>query len=525
MFNDNPDFFPTPKELVFKMLDKLNEENKHTIGGIRYILEPSAGKGNIIKYYKEYYDKQYSSYWSGKNRAEKDLTFDAIELDENLRNLLRGKGVNLVHDDFLTYEPQRFYDLIIMNPPFSDGDKHLLHAITNIQSRIGGKILCLLNAETLKNPYTNIRRDLLNKIKQYNGYIEYIDNAFSDAERETDVETAFVYIDVPMQKDETIFERHFKRDNPDIQVDNFQALLPKMSKLQQLVFECDMLKKSTIELFTEKMRVNKLLNNFGITFNISICETSYKAEPLTINEFINSANLKYWNKFIEETDFKKKLPSKLRDNFNYNMERQKDITFNMENVHYFYEQLIKSIPKSYEETVAKIFDDLTNKWSYTDSLWNKSVHYYDGWRTNNCYKVVGKSIIPYSTNYLYRVPDVLIDLNIIFNNIQGKQYNIDNKEVIDAIKNYEKDIDTEHFLLDSYKKGTIHIKYKDKKALEIFNILAGRSKNWLPPDFGQKKYTDMDEKEKQLVKEFGLSLQEYTLITLENNVNYLKLLN
>jgi hypothetical protein len=520
MFTQNDNFFPTPKELVFKMLDKLNEENKHSIGGIKYILEPSAGKGNIIEYYKEYYDKQYSSYWSGKNRAEKDLTFDAIELDENLNSLLRGKGISVVHNDFLTYEPQRFYDLIIMNPPFDNGDKHLLKCL-EIQSRIGGKILCLLNAETLKNPYTNTRRGLLNKIKQYNGQIEYIENAFSEAERETDVETAFIYIDVPMQKDETIFERHFKRDNPDIQVDNFQALLPKMTKLQQLVFECDMLKKSTIELFTEKMRVNKLLNDFGIAFNIGICETGYKAEPLTVNEFINTANLKYWNKFIEETDFKKKLPSKLRDNFNYNMERQKDIAFNMENVHYFYEQLIQSIPKSYEETVAKIFDDLTNKWSYTDSLWNKTTHLYDGWKTNNCYKVVGKSIIPYSTNYLYRVPDVLIDLNIIFNNIQGTQYNIDNKDIIDAIKRCEKNIETEHFLLSSFKKGTIHITYKDKRALDQFNILAGKGKNFLPPDFGQKKYSDMDENEKNLVKEFGLTVPEYDALGVTNN--YLRL--
>lgn len=103
MFTTNDQFYPTSKELVFKMLDKIKE-----IRGFKYILEPSAGKGNIIEYYKEYYNNQYSNkFWSGNNRAEKDLVFDVIELDENLANLLRGKGLNLVHDDFLTYEPDR----------------------------------------------------------------------------------------------------------------------------------------------------------------------------------------------------------------------------------------------------------------------------------------------------------------------------------------------------------------------------------------------------------------------------------
>lgn len=44
MFIDNKNFYPTPKSLVFKMLDKLNEENHYTTSAIKYILEPSAGK-------------------------------------------------------------------------------------------------------------------------------------------------------------------------------------------------------------------------------------------------------------------------------------------------------------------------------------------------------------------------------------------------------------------------------------------------------------------------------------------------
>lgn len=515
MFTDNKNFYPTGKELVFKMLDKIDK-----FQSIKYILEPSAGKGNIIAYYKDYYIENCRRYMSNIKDVNKYITFDAIELDENLNNLLRGKGINVVGEDFLTFEPQRFYDLIIANPPFENGVSHALGYI-RLQERIGGKVLCLINAETLKNPYSNQRKELLSLIEKYNGEIEYIQNAFSDSERKTDVETALIYINVPMQKDESIFERHFKRDNPDMDIDNFQALLPKMTKLQSLVLECDMVKKATTELFKEKMNINKLLSGFGISSGVSICDDTTTPKPLSINDYLDNTNLQYWNKFVEETDFKKKLPSKLRDNFNCNMEKQRNISFNMDNIHYFYEQLIQAIPKSYEENVAKVFEDLTYKGYYSDTMWNSNIYLYSGWKTNSCYKINKKSIIRYYGDYLYRVPDTLKDLNIIFNNIQAENYDIDNRDVIEAIKKCEKNIDTPHFYLSSYKKGTIHITYKDKKALEIFNILAGKGLNALPPDFGQKKYSDMNQEEKKLVVEFGLSVQEYNALGVTNN--YLRL--
>lgn len=519
MFTDNDQFYPTSKDLVFKMLDKISED-KYSLASIKYILEPSAGKGDIVQAYREYYNNKYSNhYWSSK-KADEELKFDVIELDNNLSSLLRGQKYNVVWDDFLTFDPPRFYDLIIMNPPFQNGADHLLRAI-QIQERVGGKILCLLNAETIKNPYSNQRKHLINLIEKYNGYIEYIENAFSDAERETDVETAMVYINVPMTNTETMFEKEFKRDNPDIHVDNLQSLMPTMNKLEKLVFEFNLVKNSSIELFKEHMRLKKLLDGFGIQSTLNICDDKVHADKLTVNEYINKLTLSYWDKFIQETDFRNRLPSKLRDNFNCNIEKQKDIAFTIENVKYFYEELINSIPQSYEETVARIFNELTNEHCYTESVWNKTVHYFTGWKTNKAWKIEGKNIIPCYHGYMYRIPDTLKDLNIVFENISGIKDNIDNKDIIDAITKYEKNIETKHFILDSYKKQTLHITYKNKDHLRMFNILAGKGLNFLPPDFGKKKYSDMNDKEKNLVKEFGLTVQEYNTLSVTNN--YLRL--
>lgn len=505
MFKDNKNFYPTPTNIIRKMLEKIDTKL------IRYILEPSAGSGSIIDYYAKYYEIHNGRYIEYKKKPQDYYMFDAIEIDNDLTDLLKGKGINVIWDDFLSFQPQRFYELILANFPFDRGCDHLLKAI-EIQERIGGKIVCLLNAETIKNPYSNNRKTLIHLLEKYNAEIEYIQNAFSEAIRETSVEVALIYINIPMKDNETMFEREFKRDNPEINFRDIQAVTTNKNKLETLIFECELIKKSGIELFKEKLKIDSLLEGMNLKSKLRICDDSYKAEILSINSFISKIDLEYWNKFINETDFKNRLPSKLRNNFSYNMEKQKDIPFNMENVRYFYEQLIKSIPRSYEETVAQVFDSITSKHYYSDREWEKNIHCYSGWKSNNGFKINKKCIIScYNNGWMYSLPETLTDLNIIFENISGEKDDLhkNNGELLSKIKSYGKNIETKFFILDAYKKNTLHITFKNQEYLNQFNILAGKGKNTLPPDFGSKSYSDMTKEEKALVPLLGITPEQY----------------
>lgn len=97
-------FFPTPIELAKKII-KLAEITPDDI-----CLEPSAGMGNIAQFMPN---------------------CDVIELHEDNRKTLIDKGFNLVHDDFLTFIPEKKYTAIVMNPPFSKGQdiEHVTKAI------------------------------------------------------------------------------------------------------------------------------------------------------------------------------------------------------------------------------------------------------------------------------------------------------------------------------------------------------------------------------------------------------------
>ena len=178
------DYYPTPQNIIDKMLCDLD------FTMIKSILEPSAGSGNIVEALKQ---KE-----GCKTRYCTKVCYDidCIESDQNLQHILKGKNFRVVHNDFLTYDTMKEYDAIIMNPPFANGCKHLLKAL-EMQRRNGGAVVCLLNAETLKNPCTNDRLDLKQKLEEYSAKIEFIEDAFLDAERKTSVEVALIKVQLP----------------------------------------------------------------------------------------------------------------------------------------------------------------------------------------------------------------------------------------------------------------------------------------------------------------------------------------
>jgi Methyltransferase small domain len=93
------------------------------------ILEPSAGQGAIVDGIKAAMQEL-----SRCDDEAIDYTLDLVEIDPLQCRILNYKGYEVQETDFLTYQPRKSYDLIIMNPPFAvTGDKqaymtHIYHA-------------------------------------------------------------------------------------------------------------------------------------------------------------------------------------------------------------------------------------------------------------------------------------------------------------------------------------------------------------------------------------------------------------
>lgn len=175
----NKDFYSTPYEVIAKMVFHVEHILQQRVCKV---LEPSAGKGNICDYIVKHYgiDKRFIT------ALETDIELKAILADKDYISRYR------MHDetgDFLTHRKGK-YELILMNPPFSTGDKHLFHAWDILEK---GERVCLLNKETYDNPYTKSRMRLRNIIDDY-GTVEYLGQCFKGSERTTDVEVLLVHL-------------------------------------------------------------------------------------------------------------------------------------------------------------------------------------------------------------------------------------------------------------------------------------------------------------------------------------------
>lgn len=96
------EFYPTPTDVLEMM--QLDCKGK-------IILEPHAGFGHIVEYCK--------------NQGAKEVI--AIEINERCRHILRSK-CQIIGEDFFQCKPEDIshIDTIIMNPPFSNAEKHFL---------------------------------------------------------------------------------------------------------------------------------------------------------------------------------------------------------------------------------------------------------------------------------------------------------------------------------------------------------------------------------------------------------------
>ncbi len=61
--------------------------------------------------------------------------------------------------------------------------------------------MCILNAETLKNPYTKERKLLVRKLEELGAVVEYYQSAFCPCPNRTDVEVAVIKVSIPQAED------------------------------------------------------------------------------------------------------------------------------------------------------------------------------------------------------------------------------------------------------------------------------------------------------------------------------------
>jgi hypothetical protein len=510
LFTDNKDFYPTPRELFYQLMD-----GRRFLHG--KILEPSAGKGDLIKHIKEFCV-----------RTEPDI--DAIEFDPRLVNLLMGEGIDVVWNDFLTYETFKEYDYIIMNPPFSNGVDHVLKALEIAENQLSRcEIYAILNKETLANAYSAKRQDLLRKLDKHNAKVRFVKGAFSQAERKTDVEVALIHVKVEKTGagksiyDEIPFEGVGSDDKVElstalstfVKTNEIQA---KLNDIERLVLEYETacrLTKEAYKAIKDKESFFSYIGEVNKREGESVSPFSYVASKdytaADLNKELDRLRREYWQLILDTDEFAELLTNEARQELNKRLSLAQKMEINLPNIKMLLTAINYNRKDMLIESVVSIFKKITR---YHMNQYSANIHYYNGWKTNDAYKINKKIIIPikyefdswdFADSYDRISYDVRNFIDDIIKAFQLLDPSV--KGEFTALNNQEFECDILRFKM--FKNGNIHVWFKDLKLLNKLNYLCGSHFAWIP---SEEEVRTNEKAREFVVREFGEDALEITLL-------------
>lgn len=512
------EFFPTPHDLVLSMLNKVN------FSAVTTVLEPSAGKATLA-----------NAVLAQKKYGMNDFDVDVIEIDPNLQVILKSYNHRLIHDDFLTFKSYKKYDLIIMNPPFSNGEKHLNKALDLIEYS-GGQLVCLLMDSSIRNPYTNERKALATRLKELNADISFFDSPFASAEVKTSVDVAMIYVNVPKKVNESIILNHLKAEERfnDSSYKETNELI-KGNLIEGLIEQCSFEISCGVKLINDMNYLNRYMfdaplfenkRQSGSRYSNNRLEITSNGQKTDVNSFVNATRLKYWKSLFDSDEFETLLTNDLRSKYSNTLNDLANYDFSLFNITQIKGDLRKLMSVSIEDTIINLFDEFSRKHSFDQ--FSKNIHLYNGWKTNKAWKINKKIIIPLNaTNWhndelridYYTVINKLLDIEKVMNYLDVScSENIDLKSTLEKAQesNQFRKIKLKHFMVTFYKKKTCHIEFTNLKALDKFNIFGSQKKGWLPPSYGSKKYFELMAAEREIIDSFE-GQEHYDLVCTNSN--------
>lgn len=486
-------FYPTPKALAKKAWAKFKGKD------VVRLLEPSAGDGALLKPWLE--ENQY--HW-GKSRC---ALVDCIEIDLSKHPLLRDQGMNVVGIDFMSFSGAAIYSHIIMNAPFQEGVKHVLKGWEIL---FDGELVAIINAESIKNPFSAERKMLISLIEQF-GSVEFLEDEFMspEADRKTSVEIALIHLE-KKSNFEMDFLSGLKADSMTSsglaggfqefkEVAVHQGLIENtvtafnaaVKAAREVVFSAAKARYYVGLLGNTMESVRSQENNFDPRQGNANLETVRKDMQERYDDLKNRA----WTAILHSTQVTTRLSSKAQQRLESEFENVKQLEFTEANIYAFILGLINKQSEINLEMVCDTFDSITKH--HTENR-----VYFRGWKSNDRHRTAAfkvkmtRFVIPgHGDAGWRRSPDwdtcrFLADFDKVFSMLDGRKEPEVSLEwafntYYDELKQGER-ISTSYFDVRFYKGiGTIHFFPKDKKLIDRFNRLVGRSRHWLPQE-GEK---------------------------------------
>lgn len=457
----NKDFYPTPESVVYTMLQGVEVAGKT-------VLEPSAGKGDIINVLNDLGAKEVLS----------------CEINSELAAIVKTKS-NFLKSDFLqvTKEEVSHVGIIVMNPPFSADEKHILHAWELAPD--GCDIVALCNSNTVSNKYSRVRRELSAIIENYGSVIS-LGDCFKDSERGTSVDVSLIRLRKPSTDYAREFNGFFTDDDEYQHQENglmtYNAIRDIVNRYVEAVKTWDAASASI-----------ERLNGFtsGV-FGELVIGFHRDETALTRESFKKEMQKRGWNWVISKMNLEKMVTSKVRERINNFVETQIQYPFTMRNIYHMIDMVIQTREENMNIAIEEIFDSVTKH--HHENRYN-----LEGWKTNSHYLLTRKFIFPYlfeHNSYGWKYDKVNTAYNSNFDRVEdlvkalcfitGKDYDPTNSLRDFYNKEPKKEwgewYEWGFFRVKAYKKGTGHFEFIDEDLWAMFNQRVAKIKGFPLPE-------------------------------------------
>ena len=497
----NKDFYPTPRKVVETML-----ENEQIIGSV--VLEPSAGKGNIVKVLQEF----------GANQI---LTCEIIE---EFQPFL-AKNSTFLKPDFMdvTAAEVAHVQFIIMNPPFSKDIEHIHHAY-NIAPP-GCTIISLCNSAKLNNRYYDrwyyiqMKKDARNgddtelekfrketdrkqkfqKLVEDHGFETKLYDCFTEAERKAQVEVSKIVLfkegnedglDFDVYMDHTMDENGSGKDG----LISYNEVRECVNRYVAAVNKFNGMYKTISDM-------NTLTKEFG--GSALKLEISHQKTVHSLASYKTHLQKEAWSWIFNKLRLEKFQTQKLRNQLNKFVELRQNYPFTVKNIYSVLDMIFQTHGQRMESTLVEAFDTIC-------SFSSDNRTEYEGWKTNSAYKVNKQFIVPNVCNGYDYSGNAYTYVNISYHSSsRAEQINDIYKAICymrgvdyDKIRGFTsfmsmwkdrmqwgKWYENGFFKVRCYKKGTVHFKFVDDKIWEQFNRRVAEIKGWVLPEKTDKKTT------------------------------------
>lgn len=466
----NKDFFPTPKEVIEQMMTGTDIVNQ-------VFLEPGAGKGNIVDYLQA-------------NGAKEVI---ACEVNDDLAKIVSAK-CRLIEKDFLTVRSENIshVDCIVMNPPFSADEDHILHAWDIAPG--GCTIISLCNDNTVNGCYRSTKKqEQIIEIVGLYGKKEYFGDCFSTAERKTDVRVSCIWLYKPKTGDDE-FAGYFSLT--DDEAERMEQGVMKYNYVREIVNRYVGAIKlfDKIEPLAKEMNdLTKPISEYGIKFGAFTTghTSNYADNKITRDVYKKELQKQAWQKIFSELKMNKYVTKGVQEKINKFVETQIHVPFTMKNIYRMLEIIVGTHGSRMNQVLIEAFETICS------FSWRENCTGGEKWKTNSDYVVNRRFIVPYICEYRdwcrnsehvslcysgygNSVDDIIKALC----HITGMNY--DNCSTLHDFVNrtgmeWGKWYEWGYFRIRGYKKGTMHFDFTDERVWEQFNRRVAKIKGWALP--------------------------------------------